>query len=728
MSNKKRVRAFSQKAIVYLVALTIILGAGILAPKITNAEEPGFDDQAIYGAAEAVLGQSFTIFARTGDTEDTAGKPQAEWTAGFKTYLYYKNHYADTWATRIEGVYAGGGFFRYTMSGGPGGLFGYATRGDVGERDTTSSCVDPDNDDCDNVCTAETRDTNECIDNSFDYYLKTIDSDGNSTCWAPSTWTSSDLSLYYPGEGPAAVEFGSCNKTENLVRVYPDVSLSSGYEAKKISGGVKVDGAAVEDAWVFIENIGRAEQTDVDGNFTLDWLVWNDNYDLNALYLDGESNPWKGEMWSIAVGTTSEINLYPTGEGNMEEGGPGSGGMGDIMYTCPDDGMMGAPMDIIAAVGQIQAPILVAFTKPMDASTINADNIFLWKVNPNKSFDFELNPAGTAGSAFEDSGIDYSVGYYDPQADPKLFNFYFGPDPMAVIYIAPGATKLSPATQYVVELPPTIKDASANPLQGARPEGGHMFMFGTSGGDFMDEGPGDDYGTGGMYMPPFVTNISPMSGSFGIPENANILINFSEPMDGTSINQDAGTTQGNVRVYKITSTAGGESSVEKPVQVELDKSSKMTAVITPTGGFITTGTGHYRIEVRGGAKNSSGITMGPPGVDQSNFQSDFEVDITKTDSTAPTVLATNLEMYTLSSGVYTDIPTNQVIEVAFTEEMNPTTITANTILVKLGTKAVSGTVKYDPGMQQARFIPSSAFNANNTTYTLTIAGGGKWGN
>jgi hypothetical protein len=71
----------------------------------------------------------------------------------------------------------------------------------------------------------------------------------------------------------------------------------------------------------------------------------------------------------------------------------------------------------------------------------------------------------------------------------------------------------------------------------------------------------------------------------------------------------------------------------------------------------------------------------------------------------------------------TNVALNQTLRATFTEPMDPSTITATTILLAgPGGTPVSGTVTYVPATITATFTPSSNL-APNTTYTYTIRGG-----
>lgn len=84
------------------------------------------------------------------------------------------------------------------------------------------------------------------------------------------------------------------------------------------------------------------------------------------------------------------------------------------------------------------------------------------------------------------------------------------------------------------------------------------------------------------------------------------------------------------------------------------------------------------------------------------------------DTTAPTVVSTN------PPNNASAIPVNIQLSIAFSEAMNPTTLTATTVTVnQQGGGAVSGSVTY--ANNAAVFTPTAAFAAN-TRYNVVVAG------
>src|SRR5205807_8736937 len=88
----------------------------------------------------------------------------------------------------------------------------------------------------------------------------------------------------------------------------------------------------------------------------------------------------------------------------------------------------------------------------------------------------------------------------------------------------------------------------------------------------------------------------------------------------------------------------------------------------------------------------------------------------QTDTTAPTVT------FTVPTNAATGVAISQKIAVAFSEAMDPVTITTANFTLKQGTAAVAGTVSY-AGVT-ATFTPASVL-APVTAYTATITTGAR---
>ncbi|MBI4992610.1 MAG: carboxypeptidase regulatory-like domain-containing protein, partial [Candidatus Magasanikbacteria bacterium] len=123
----------------------------------------------------------------------------------------------------------------------------------------------------------------------------------------------------------------------------------------------------------------------------------------------------------------------------------------------------------------------------------------------------------------------------------------------------------------------------------------------------------------------------------------------------------------------------------------------------------------------GGMTSSKGIPLGNPGTSgyltSVKYQSDFDTSSSATgDLTAPTV------DNTIPADAATGISTLRPIIINFSESMNPSTITDTSVVLKLGSTAVAGSLTYDPNNWMATFIPDYSLTPTST-YTITVTTG-----
>ncbi|MDO8524122.1 MAG: carboxypeptidase regulatory-like domain-containing protein [bacterium] len=455
----------------------------------------------------------------------------------------------------------------------------------------------------------------------------------------------------------------------------------------------------IPDAWIFAEGTihnatssGDAANT---GSFSLTNMAAG-SYKLTAFkpgFCDVSPPPF-------FTGVTNNLLFLSAGCG---------GGVGGTMeafkvfWTAPNDNMMGAPKDIAfnkSDMSQTRSPILISLSQNASSTTITTSTVTLKQV--------------VSGSLVAVTST--AVHYYDP-LDATSFcttggvaGNCFGPDRKIILY---SSQQLAPDSQYIVEITSGVLSSNGNPLQGNRQAGGQMFLFTTS-GDISGMTAGQ-FGSGGAFMPPFVTGMTPPGGSFGVPLDSNILMMFSDPMDSTTFTSD------NFKLCSVSNafTAAETENCTLSFSVALDTATKKIATIDPASNF--TSSVHYRVKVLGGAKSAAGITIGPP--NQASFmvfKGDFDAG-TAVDSGNPTVLGTNLGKY-LSGSSYINVPVSNMIEVNFSEAINPSTVDKNSMTVKIngGTTNVDGTVQYDGFSNKARFVPSEVLQINSV-YNLTFA-------
>jgi len=512
---------------------------------------------------------------------------------------------------------------------------------------------------------------------------------------------------------------------------YVDITVSTGTGV--ISGFVKdATGAGINGVMVFLEGSPFVTTSNSSGDFTISG-VDNGIYRLRAkggAYASGGvtknyTDGWIDGLVISAVYPTSSGNTITLMEGMGGQGGDQSSPM--IMWSAPMDQMMGAPAMIdIKGLNQIEAPILLGFSKPMDTTTINSTNIAV-----KYSTGSGLVAASNICVIWEAAGAEAQLGS-GGCARVGLTSVDFGPDQKAIIY---SATPLLPNKQYLVELTGAVKDTAGNPLQGKRPGGGDVISFTTNAGDFggsFGGGPQQttffkdgaqqtfnqttSFASGGQFMPPYVKATIPSPGAKNVAKDTKIMITFSEPMDSNSINANT------IKLYDLNYGGAGSGQYLTGLTISLDNS-KTVVTVTPPANLSFTDL-RYAIRVLGAAKSASGIFMAKPDTGYETrimHQTDFEVG-NSLDTTQPTVLGTNLSMYE-SSGVITGVPNSVgVIDLGFSEDMDSSTITGVSITLKSGSTTVATTVTYDTPSRSARIAPVSTLYTN-TTYTITVLSG-----
>ena len=192
--------------------------------------------------------------------------------------------------------------------------------------------------------------------------------------------------------------------------------------------------------------------------------------------------------------------------------------------------------------------------------------------------------------------------------------------------------------------------------------------------------------TGGT---PTVTSTNPANNSTQVAINRMVVVEFSEPMDISTITGLTFTlNQGSTSVPGVV-TYIGTSATFTPTNVLL-----ASTVYT---GTITTG-----------AKNEAGVAM------LSNYTFTFTTGAT-IDNILPTIYSTNQ----LNNA--TAVGRDKAVSINFSEAMNPSSLTSSFTL-KQGTTSVPGTVSYTGTI--ATFTPTNVLSAS-TVYTATITTGAK---
>jgi hypothetical protein len=554
---------------------------------------------------------------------------------------------------------------------------------------------------------------------AFIYYLKVTDGNNASACM----W---NMGFGVCGSDDATAKAGAWSVTRVSTTGWTN-SIKGRIVIFNTTTGINNAAVTLRGAGLTFNTITSPDQTvspAVDGVFSFTNLP-------AGIFRIEASAPGYMPGWLDGVPSKATGAAYTDWTLGLSTGSTGGQG-GDIsapmvIWSAPMEGMMGAPTKIdIPATGNIEAPILIGFSKDMDSATITSSNIKLKKVSADGTLtDVTVSVVYQPqnGSVTLTDRSNRSVGAAD-----------FGPDRKAILYTADDLTTNS---QYVIDISPNVKDSAQNALQGNKPGGGHTIIFNT-GGDFSGFS-GDQMATAfnnftagaagaGQYSPPYVQGSTPSNGAKNVPTNAKITISFSQPMDSVGINasNSAGTY---VKLYDTNYNNSGSGQYITLNSVVLDTNTKQTATIT-VGGSGLVASHHYAIRVLGGTRSATGMTMAMPGQESTTmYQADFDTGA-GADTGAPTVVGTTLQTYPPASSCslnlcVTGVPINVgVIGVSFSKDMDFSTINTSNITLKSGTTNVTLSIVYDPMSRSAKIAPSSVLYTV-TNYLLTIGTGVK---
>jgi outer membrane beta-barrel protein len=190
--------------------------------------------------------------------------------------------------------------------------------------------------------------------------------------------------------------------------------------------------------------------------------------------------------------------------------------------------------------------------------------------------------------------------------------------------------------------------------------------------------------------PPTVTFTAPVDGATTVPVNQKAYVAFSEEMDPATITGETFSVKQGKTQLSGKVTTSGSSAIFTPAIV-LDKGKVYTATITTA------------------AKDSEGNALAH------NYEWEFTTG-TAADTTPPTV--------TFTSPVNGDMtaPANQKAYVAFSENMDPQSITETTFTLNQGKTPVAG--KVTSSASTATFTPERNFEKGKS-YTGTVTTGAR---
>ena len=508
------------------------------------------------------------------------------------------------------------------------------------------------------------------------YYLRAADAGGN--------WT-------YVGMYPTSSE----NEAKNNPVDIDFVATATWNDDGSISDatGVVADfsGTPIQDAFVYIEGIAAvAATTTSTGAFTIPDNTFRHPWHDIKVIKDGYMSQFRN------VAQNSSAIQFHLESGYMSTGAGGSAGGNGVMSTAPFDMTMMAPANIscsgnCSTLDTTHFPVVIWFFNAMNAATIN---------------DMDASNAGSNIYITSDGNTKFTA-----TSTNKLKVNYVDSDGSARLYTD---TLLEYDTFYTVVITPNVKDSNGNPIEANRANGNYEFSFSTmpDGITMWDSGY-DNFGNGGMMMPPYVIGTNPTPGSFDIPIGSVLTVEFSEPMDPASISNG-------ITLYPAVSGT----------TVSLDSTTKRIATISHTDTEFAANT-TYEIRVMASAKSQLGTWLGDPVsynctldpdtclTGHTHYTSSFKTSASA-DTTQPTIAGS----YPASGDGITNSSVVDVamssIEIGFSEAMNPGTITSQSITLKKGTVSTAGTVSYDPMSNSAKFSPTGALSANSV-YTLTAS-------
>lgn len=190
---------------------------------------------------------------------------------------------------------------------------------------------------------------------------------------------------------------------------------------------------------------------------------------------------------------------------------------------------------------------------------------------------------------------------------------------------------------------------------------------------------------------PTVSSVSPTSGATDVAINAQISVAFSVAMDAATL------TTSNIVV-----TPSGGAAISGSVTT-----TDTTATFTPTSdlGYETT----YTVQISSNVKSAAGVFMA------SAVSTSFTTGEEPADTTAPA-----LTDRSPADGA-TGVELGAAVVASFSEVMNNTTATSDTMSVSTGGSPVSGTVIYSYP-NYAQFTPSSQL-LPETTYSVAVTTG-----
>ncbi|MGH8551266.1 MAG: Ig-like domain-containing protein [Methylococcales bacterium] len=233
---------------------------------------------------------------------------------------------------------------------------------------------------------------------------------------------------------------------------------------------------------------------------------------------------------------------------------------------------------------------------------------------------------------------------------------------------------LTPNALHSVNLTTALTDLVGNPLDNPQ-----NFGFTT--------------GQTGDVIRPTLLNASPVNGSVNVPTNAVMTVQFSEPMNATTINSST---------FFLERVSGVFGVVPTTVSVAADG---MSATLTPTSALLAATT--YRIRAFNMSDLAGNVYSG------TSVPSQFTTG-GSTDATAPAVMSISPANGTLN------VPVNTRVVVRFDEQIDVFSVGNNAIAVS-NTGPVSGLISLSTDRMALTFTPANPLGVS-TSYSVAVSG------
>ena len=206
---------------------------------------------------------------------------------------------------------------------------------------------------------------------------------------------------------------------------------------------------------------------------------------------------------------------------------------------------------------------------------------------------------------------------------------------------------------------------------------------------------------------PGVTFVSPAHTATGVPTNTAITLQFSAPLNRTTV------STANIRLVDTVAQGYCYSSyaITTPGAVSVDASGR---IVTFTPAAVLAVGRPYQICVNYGQQGTPQSIEDPAGHDIVGVFYNFTTGFAP-DTSGPSFIAANI------ADGDTNVPTNAPIVLGFTKPINPATV-AGGLSITAGGSPAAGTLSYTADYQQITFTPSPSLAAS-TIYVVSLTTG-----